>query len=178
MKLKDTNEIFSDDLRDPNYSSGYLNISLEEDGINGFLYALQKVARTQGMSKVAESSEIPRESLYKVLSTKGNPGIRSLERILHSLGLQLTIAPLATTSAAKQQAIMPAKPMTDNHSVEEMHSQALNPSEISISDFYQLINEEFSRIREEASAIQLSTQMQLSNLRQDILNEISLIKSA
>ena len=81
MILKDTNEMFADDLRDPVYAEGYLNISLEEDGIDGFLYALQKVARVHGVSRVASSSEIPRESLYGALSEKGNPGVRPLARV-------------------------------------------------------------------------------------------------
>ena len=93
MILKDTNEIFADDLRDPAYAAGYLNIALEDDGIEGFLYALQKVARAHGISKVATSSDLPRESLYRALSDKGNPGIKPLTRVLDSLGLCLTVSP-------------------------------------------------------------------------------------
>lgn len=93
MTLKDTDEIFADDLRDPAYAAGYLNIALEDDGIEGFLYALQKVARAHGISKVAASSDIPRESLYRSLSEKGNPGIKPLARVLDSLGLSLNVTP-------------------------------------------------------------------------------------
>lgn len=93
MILKDTNEIFADDLRDPAYAAGYLNIALEDDGVEGFLYALQKVARAHGISKVATSSDLPRESLYRALSDKGNPGIKPLTRVLNSLGLCLTVSP-------------------------------------------------------------------------------------
>ena len=45
MQSKDVDELFAADLRDPEYAAGYLNISLREDGVEGFLYALQKVAR-------------------------------------------------------------------------------------------------------------------------------------
>ena len=62
MILNVTNEIFADDLRDPAYAAGYLNITLDENGIEGFLYALQKVARAHGISKVAASSDLPRAS--------------------------------------------------------------------------------------------------------------------
>lgn len=102
MKLKDTDEIFDDDLRDPEYAAGYLNISLEEEGRGGFLYALQKVARAHGMSKVAESSELPRESLYRALSAKGNPGVRTLIRVLDALNLRLTLTSAVTESAQTQ----------------------------------------------------------------------------
>ena len=61
MTLKDTNELFAADLRDPAYAAGYLNIALEEDGIEGFLYALQKVARAHGMSQATPASNRSRE---------------------------------------------------------------------------------------------------------------------
>jgi DNA-binding phage protein len=52
MKLKDINEMFADDLRDPAYAAGYLNIAMEDDGMEGFLYALQKVACAQNATNV------------------------------------------------------------------------------------------------------------------------------
>ena len=99
MRLKDTNEMFADDLRDPVYAAGYLNITLEDDGIEGFLYALQKVARAHGVSRVASGSALPRESLYRALSEKGNPGIKPLARVLDALGLRLTITPTVAEAA-------------------------------------------------------------------------------
>ena len=98
MTLKEANELFTADLRDPAYAAGYLNIALEEDGVEGFLYALQKVARVHGMSQIAEKSELPRKSLYRSLSEKGNPGIKPLTRVLSSLGLSLSITPNASGS--------------------------------------------------------------------------------
>lgn len=93
MTFKETNELFAADLRDPAYAAGYLNIALEEDGVEGFLYALQKVAWVHGMSQIAEKSDLPRESLYRSLSEKGNPGIKPLARVLDSLGLSLSVTP-------------------------------------------------------------------------------------
>ena len=59
MTLEDINKLFAADLQDPTYAAGYLNIALEEDGVEGFLYALQKAARAQGMSKATENG-VPR----------------------------------------------------------------------------------------------------------------------
>ena len=98
MTFKDTNELFANDLRDPAYAAGYLNIALEEDGVEGFLYALQQVARVRGMSWVAARSDLPRESLYRSLSEKGNPGIKPLARVLDSLGLSLSVTPSVSPS--------------------------------------------------------------------------------
>ena len=59
MTLKSIDELFAADLQDPTYAAGYLNIALEEEGVEGFLYALQKVARAQGMSKATENGVSP-----------------------------------------------------------------------------------------------------------------------
>jgi probable addiction module antidote protein len=102
--------MFADDLRDPAYAAGYLNITLEDDGIEGFLYALQKVARAHGVSQVASGSDLPRESLYRALSEKGNPGIKPLARVLDALGLRLTITP--TIREAADMSVVTESPMT------------------------------------------------------------------
>ncbi len=49
ITIKDTNALFADDLRDPAYAIGYLKIALEGDGVEGFRYALQKVACAHGI---------------------------------------------------------------------------------------------------------------------------------
>lgn len=100
MILKDTDEIFAADLRNSEYAAGYLNVAMEEDGVEGFLYALQKVARAHGMSKVASATELPRESLYRSMSDKGNPGIKPLLRVLETLGLQIITTPTGQGHAA------------------------------------------------------------------------------
>lgn len=35
MQLYDADEFFAHDLRDPDFAAGYVNISLEDDGITG-----------------------------------------------------------------------------------------------------------------------------------------------
>jgi len=104
MTLKDTNEIFADDLRDPAYAAGYLSVTLEDDGVEGFLYALQKVARAHGVSKVANGCDLPRESLYRALSQNGNPGIKPLARVLEAVGLRLAVVPASAEPVAQGHA--------------------------------------------------------------------------
>ena len=130
MILKDINEMFADDLRDPSYAAGYLNIALEDDGIEGFLYALQKVARAHGISKVALSSDTSRESLYRALSDKGNPSVKTLTRVLSSLGLSLTVTSSIQESCVtdKEQATEPAKlgpQVTEQYTSMEMDATAM-----------------------------------------------------
>ena len=80
-------------LADPLEAAGYLNAALEDGDKELFLLALRNVAeaRLGGMSKLAAASGLNRESLYRMLSGKGNPELKSLDRLLHALGLKLAI---------------------------------------------------------------------------------------
>jgi probable addiction module antidote protein len=78
-------------LSDPREASAYLDAALEDGDPGLFLHALQNVARARGMSKVAEQAGLNRESLYRMLSKRGNPELRSLNNVLHALGLKLSV---------------------------------------------------------------------------------------
>jgi DNA-binding phage protein len=45
------------------------------------------------MAAVSEKTQLNRESMYRMLSSKGNPGIKNILTLLHSMGLKLTIEP-------------------------------------------------------------------------------------
>jgi probable addiction module antidote protein len=81
-------------LRDATYAAAYLTAAMEDDEPIVYLQALRHVAEAHGMAKIAEASGIPRESLYRALSAKGNPRWSTLAAILKGTGLQLTIAPV------------------------------------------------------------------------------------
>jgi len=80
-------------LADTNEAAAYLNAALEDGDNEVFLLALRNVADAQlgGMSKLAEAAELNRESLYRMLSENGNPGLNSLSRLLQALGLKLAV---------------------------------------------------------------------------------------
>lgn len=84
-------------LQDPQEAAEYLNASLDEaiesDDIQVFLLALKDTAKAKGMSRVAGLAKLNRESLYKMLSVKGNPEFASLWNLLGSLGLKFSIEP-------------------------------------------------------------------------------------
>jgi probable addiction module antidote protein len=66
--------------------------ALFEDGDPALIaHGLGVVARAKGMSKVAEKAGLGRESLYKALSQNGNPELTTLLKVLHALGLKLTV---------------------------------------------------------------------------------------
>jgi len=86
---------------DPAFANEYLAAALEEadepGGQAALLAALRHVAEAQGMAAVAERAGIPRESLYRALSPKGNPTIKTLMAVLGAAGLHLVVARSAPT---------------------------------------------------------------------------------
>lgn len=79
-------------LKDVSFAAGYLNAVLEQGDTETFLMALRNVADSQGGMKVlADKAKIGRETLYKMLSSGGNPGIFNLQKILDALGFKLSV---------------------------------------------------------------------------------------
>ena len=82
-----------DALRDPREAVEYLNSALEDGDPEAFLLALRDVAEAQGgVAQLAEAAQLNRESLYRMLSHRGNPEFRSLDALLHALGFRLSIS--------------------------------------------------------------------------------------
>jgi probable addiction module antidote protein len=48
------------------------------------------VARARGMARIAEETGLSRESLYKALGEKGNPGFVTVMKINRALGITLS----------------------------------------------------------------------------------------
>src|SRR6266545_4921131 len=81
-------------LKDPNEAVEYLNAALEEGEPEVFLLALRDVVDSYGgMSKLAASTALNRENLYRMLSTKGNPEFFSLLTVLDAIGFRLAVEP-------------------------------------------------------------------------------------
>lgn len=83
-----------DYLKEPQAAAAYLNAALEE-GNEAFTLALKDVVKSLGggITRVAYHTELNRESLYRMLSDKGNPQFKSLNAVIDCLGLQLHIMP-------------------------------------------------------------------------------------
>lgn len=78
-------------LKDPGYATEYLNEALKEGSQEIFMLALRDVAKAKGISQIAKEADLNRETMYRMLSEKGNPNLSSLKKVLNSLGLALTI---------------------------------------------------------------------------------------
>jgi probable addiction module antidote protein len=78
--------------KDPNFAAAYLKAALEdEDDPRVLLIALRHLAQARGIAKVAKAAGIERESLYRALSTRGNPRLSTLVAVTKAIGLKLTV---------------------------------------------------------------------------------------
>ena len=69
----------------------------------GGLIALRAVAEAYGgLGAVAAQAGISRESLYRALSPKGNPTLKTLVAVLKTVGLRLTVTPIETVSTKRR----------------------------------------------------------------------------
>lgn len=80
---------------DPSFADEYLAAALDESdqpsGREALLAALRHIAEAQGMAAVAERAGLPRESLYRALSSTGNPTIKTLLAVVGAAGLKLAV---------------------------------------------------------------------------------------
>lgn len=80
---------------DPAFAAEYLRAALEENAEepSALLIALRRVAEAHGIQRVADRAGINRESLYRSLSPRGNPTVKTLSAVLKAVGLRLTTEP-------------------------------------------------------------------------------------
>jgi probable addiction module antidote protein len=85
-----------DSLKDHDEAVAYLNAALEEslhddqEAQEILLNALRNVAEAQGgIGKLAKKTHVQREVLYRILSSKGNPELRTFTNLVHAMGLNL-----------------------------------------------------------------------------------------
>jgi probable addiction module antidote protein len=81
---------------DRNFAVAYLQVAMESldnpEERAGGLIALRAVAEAYGgLGAVAAAAGISRESLYRALSPKGNPTLKTLVAVLKTVGLRLTV---------------------------------------------------------------------------------------
>lgn len=93
MTLKTKRWDSAEHLRSEEDIAAYLDAVLEEDDPALVTHALGIIARAKGMSQIAKESGLGRESLYKALSSEGNPEFATVLKVIKALGLQLHASP-------------------------------------------------------------------------------------
>ena len=78
-------------LDDEEVIAEYLTAALEDENPDVFLSAVGNVAKARGMSQIAASTGLGRESLYKAMTPGAKPRYDTVLRVLHSLGVKLHV---------------------------------------------------------------------------------------
>ena len=71
--------------------AAYLEAALEENDTALLLSVIGDIARSNGMAQIAKELNLARESLYRSLSSDGNPSFNTIVKVLDILGYQLSI---------------------------------------------------------------------------------------
>jgi probable addiction module antidote protein len=69
----------------------YLEAAMEGNDPRHIARALGDVARSKGMTEIANKTGLGRQALYTALSENGNPTLETLTTVLTALGLELTV---------------------------------------------------------------------------------------
>ncbi len=80
--------------RDPEFAAEYLNTVLADGDQEELMLALRRVATAfGGVPKVAKQAELNAKALYRTLSPKGNPELKTLTALLKATGMRLAVVP-------------------------------------------------------------------------------------
>ena len=79
-------------LKNAENAAAYVEAAIAESDPAGVLQALRNVAEAHGgVARIAEKTGLNREALYRTLSKRGNPELKSLTAILDATGLRLSV---------------------------------------------------------------------------------------
>jgi probable addiction module antidote protein len=90
---------------DPVFAAKYLDSVLEDGNQEELMLAMRRLADAfGGVAGLAETADLNVTSLYRTLSPKGNPELRSMNALLKAMGMRLSIRPLAKTRVRAKRA--------------------------------------------------------------------------
>ena len=92
MSLKTAPWDAAEILQSPEDIVSYLEAAFEDGNMVVIRGALSAVARAHGMTALAASTGIGRETLYNALGENGNPTLDTLLKIIKALGVKLSVA--------------------------------------------------------------------------------------
>ena len=80
-------------LKNPKEAALYMNAAVEEDNLILILAVLAQLIKARGVTKTAKKTSLSRTGVYKTLSKKGNPNLKTFISLLHASGLQMSFKP-------------------------------------------------------------------------------------
>lgn len=78
----------------------FLNDAFESGHLPYIANVLGVVARSKGMTKLAEKTGVNRQALYTALSENGNPTLETLLKVMSALGIRLKCEAIEQAEAA------------------------------------------------------------------------------
>jgi probable addiction module antidote protein len=82
--------------KDPQFAAEYLNAVLAEGNQEELMVALRYMAEAfGGVPKLASRAKLNATTLYRTLSPKGNPELKSMTALLEAMGMRLAVQPIS-----------------------------------------------------------------------------------
>jgi probable addiction module antidote protein len=91
---KSYDESLAAELSDPSEAAAYLDAVMELEDPAALVVALRQVAKAHGMAEVARRADVGDKTLFRSLGENGNPTLATLQKVLHAVGLRLSVQPL------------------------------------------------------------------------------------
>ena len=85
----------ADYLDDKEMIAEYLNAVLDEGDNSDVVTAIGHIAKSIGMTKIADETGLSRPSLYKALSDGAKPQFETIMKVLSAIGGNIQINPLS-----------------------------------------------------------------------------------
>ena len=93
MKTVNHDEWLNNQLQNAEFAAEFINAASEDEDPKTYLTALRQVVEARGgIKEVAEKTNLSKESLYRTLSVRGNPTIKTLFAVLHATGLKMAVS--------------------------------------------------------------------------------------
>jgi len=83
----------------------YLNAVLEEGDNSDVIAAIGHIAKSIGMTRIADETGLSRPSLYKALSDGAKPQFETIMKVLKAIGGQISINPVTPKKTSPQRTI-------------------------------------------------------------------------
>jgi probable addiction module antidote protein len=80
-------------LKDPAEAAAFIEAVIEMEDPAALVVALRKVAQAHGMAEVARRASVGDKTLFRALSENGNPTLDTVHKVLHAMGLRLSVVP-------------------------------------------------------------------------------------
>jgi probable addiction module antidote protein len=82
--------------KDPKFAADYLNAVLAEGDQEELMVALRYMAEAfGGVPELASRAKLNATTLYRTLSPKGNPELKSMTALLAAMGMRLAVQPIS-----------------------------------------------------------------------------------